>query len=68
MGRELNVLALVKGVERYVYVFDDAGRGRLREALAAHASDPELSLNWADAQTLITRSRRPRPAPEPVQP
>lgn len=57
MGREFNVLALIKGEERYVYVYDDASRSPLLEAFRAQAADPELSLNWFDAAVLTQKAR-----------
>ena len=29
MSHELNVLALIKGAEHYIFVYDDASRGQL---------------------------------------
>ena len=52
MRQEYNVLALVKGDERYIYVFDDASLQPLREAFEDQADDPALSLNWFDAAVL----------------
>lgn len=52
VGREFNVLALIKGEERYVYVYDDASRAPLLETFHTHAADPNLSLNWFDAAVL----------------
>jgi hypothetical protein len=57
MQRELNVLALVKGDERYVYVYDDHSRRLLLDAFQAHAADPELSLNWYDAAALARKAQ-----------
>ena len=56
MPREFNVLALIKGDERYVYVYDDASRAALLEAFRAHAADPGLSLNWFDASVLTRKA------------
>jgi hypothetical protein len=55
--REVNVLALIKGNERYVYVYDDDSREPLLHAFEAHAADPELSLNWFDAAVLARKAR-----------
>jgi hypothetical protein len=55
--RELNVLALVKGNERYVYVYDDDSRQPLLEAFEEQAADPGLSLNWFDAAVLAQKVR-----------
>jgi hypothetical protein len=57
MGQEYNVLALVKGEERYVYVYDDDNRVTLIEAVRAQAADPSLSLNWFDAAVLSQKAR-----------
>ncbi len=57
MGREFNVLALVKGEERYVYVYEDSNGEALLEALRAHAADPDLTFNWFDAAVLTQKAR-----------
>jgi hypothetical protein len=57
MGEELNVLALLKGQERYVYVYDDASRSSLLATFHAQAADPRLSLNWFDAAVLTQKAR-----------
>ena len=48
MGREFNVLALIKGEERYVYVYDDASREPLLQ-FSTTGRRPGLRLNWFDA-------------------
>jgi hypothetical protein len=55
--RELNVLALIKGEERYVYVYDEDSRPLLIDALRDQAADPDLSLSWFDATVLSDRAR-----------
>jgi hypothetical protein len=55
--RELNVLALIKGDERYIYVYDDASRSALIDALRDQAADPRLSFNWFDAAVLTDKAR-----------
>ncbi len=57
MGREFNVLALIKGEERYVYIYDDASRAPLLETFRSQAEDPSLSLNWFDAAVLTQKAR-----------
>ena len=57
MTPEVNVLALVKGQERYVYVYDDASQKELIDAFRNHAADPGLSLSWFDATVLTTKAR-----------
>jgi hypothetical protein len=55
--RELNVLALIKGVERYVYVYDDDSHEPLLRAFQDHAADPDLSLNYFDAAVLARKAQ-----------
>lgn len=57
MSSEVNVLALVKGQERFVYVYDDESGQELIDAVRDHAADPRLSLTWFDA-TVLTRKAR----------
>lgn len=59
MHHELSVLALIKGNERYVYVFDDASRERLLDVIRDQAADPAVSLSWFDAAALTDRARQP---------
>jgi hypothetical protein len=71
VNREFNVLALIKGEERYVFVYDDASRESLVEALNRQAADPALSLNWFDAAVLTQKSEeqcKAKPAGEGDQP
>jgi hypothetical protein len=55
--RELNVLALIKGTERYVFVYDDESRSLLIDALRDHAADPDLTFSWFDAAVLTEKAR-----------
>ena len=55
--RELNVLALLKGNERYIYVYDDASRASLLDAFRDDAADPHLSLSWLDVAALTNKAR-----------
>ena len=49
MSQDINVLALVKGAERYVFLYDDASRAETLRTLGRYASNPELSFTWYDA-------------------
>jgi hypothetical protein len=55
--RELNVLTLRKGSERFVYVFDDENREHLIDVFRDQAADPHLSLSWLDVTALTTKAR-----------
>ena len=57
MSREFNVLALIKGPERYIFVYDDESRLPLLDALRDQAADPRLSLSWSDAAVLTAKAR-----------
>jgi hypothetical protein len=57
MRQEVNVLALLKGEERYLYIYDDESHSALLEVLAEQARDPGLALNGFDAAILAQRSR-----------
>ena len=57
MPQEFNVLALVKGQERYIFVYDDDSRNHLIDAFRDQAADPDLSLNWFDAMVLTKKAR-----------
>ncbi len=57
MRREFNVLALVKGNERYVFVYDDDSRAELLNAFRDQAADPRLSFSWFDAAVLTDKAR-----------
>jgi hypothetical protein len=55
--REFNVLALIKGAERYVFIYDDDSWETLVDAFRDQAADPELSLSWFDAAVLTDKAR-----------
>lgn len=77
VSQDINVLALVKGEERYVFLYDDDSRAEALRVLGRYASNPELSFTWYDAAVLSQKIRqesqkaathRPRfsiPLPEP---
>ena len=50
--RGMNVLALVKGSERYVFLYDDDSLRPLLQTLGRYAADPDLSFTWYDAAIL----------------
>ena len=53
---DLNVLALFKGGERFIFVFDDESRDDVRDAIRDAAADPAVAINWSDAAVLIERA------------
>jgi hypothetical protein len=55
--RELNILALIKGNERYVFIYDDDSRPAVIDAFRDQAADPRLSFSWFDAAVLTDKAR-----------
>lgn len=54
MDGRLNVVALVKDGERYIYLYDrdPVSYAVLQQTLARHACNPGLTFNWRDAAVL----------------
>lgn len=65
-GNEVNVLALVKGEERFLFMFDDKNRDETLRTLARFAADPELDFSWYDAAMLSRKIREALPDPAPL--
>ncbi|MFV2069490.1 MAG: hypothetical protein ACC645_21200 [Pirellulales bacterium] len=57
MPQDINVLALVKGPERYIFLFDDTNRAETLRVLGRYASNPDLSFSWYDAAVLSQKIR-----------
>ena len=57
-SQEINVLALVKREERYVFLFDDNNRAECLRTLGEYASNPDLSFSWYDAAVLSQKIRQ----------
>lgn len=55
---DINVLALVKGTERYIFLYDDSQRAETLRMLGRYASNPELSFSWYDAAVLSQKVRQ----------
>jgi hypothetical protein len=65
--QDINVLALVKGEERYIFLFDDEHRSEALRTLGRFASNPELSFSWYDAAVLSQRVRQTPQEATPAQ-
>jgi hypothetical protein len=57
MQRELNVLALHKGTEHYLFLYDDESLPALVDAFRRYAGDPGLSFNWFDAAVMTDKGK-----------
>lgn len=58
MERGINVIALVKDSERYIFLYDNDSSQALMQTLGRFAGDPELSFTWYDAAVLSQKVRR----------
>ncbi len=58
MQRGMNVLAMVKEHERYVFLYDEDSPASLLQTLGKFAADKELSFTWYDAAVLSQKVRR----------
>lgn len=58
MSQDINVLALVKGCERYIFLYPDSQRAETLRTLGRFASDPELTFTWYDAAVLSQKIRQ----------
>jgi hypothetical protein len=68
VNEDINVLALVKGRERYIFLYEDSQRAEALRVLGRFASNPELSFTWYDAAVLSQKVRASAPAEEAPQP
>ena len=64
MDKEINVLALVKGEERFIFLYDDENRTETLRTLGRFAADPEIDFTWYDAAVLSKRIRDSAPVEE----
>ena len=52
---DLNLLALARGEDCYLFVYDDGSRKELFETLCRFAIEPTLNFTWYDAAILCQR-------------
>ena len=55
--RDAHVFTLVKGSERYVFIFDEANRAEILQQIGRLAENPELGFTWYDAAVVRQRVR-----------
>jgi len=58
----LNVLAIAKDGERFLFLYDDDSVEELIRVLGQYAADTELNFSWYDAALLSKRIKDRRPA------
>ncbi len=56
--QDINVLALVKGGERYIFLYNDSRKADTLRTLGRFASNPELNFSWYDAAALSQKVRK----------
>ena len=66
MSDDINVLALVKGSEKYIFLYSDANRSQTLRVLGKYASNTELSFSWYDAAILSQKIRRQAQSSNPL--
>lgn len=57
VSQDINVVALVKGEERYIFLFNDNQKSKTLRTLGRYASDSKLSFSWYDAAVLSQKVR-----------
>ena len=58
MTQDINVLALVKGGERYIFLYKDGRKAETLRTLGRFASNPDLNFSWYDAAVLSQKIRK----------
>ena len=69
VSQDINVVALVKGEERYIFLFNDSQKSETLRTLGRYASDSNLSFSWYDAAVLsqkVRNAKKSQPAPRPL--
>jgi len=56
--RDIKVIALVKGEEQYIFLYNENKRAETLRLLGRYASNPELSFSWYDAAVLSQKIRQ----------
>jgi hypothetical protein len=60
MRRDMNILAMAKGPERYIFLYDDQSFETLISTLDKFADDPTLNFCSGDAALLSRKARESR--------
>ncbi len=58
MTGRVQVIALVKEGQRYVFLYDESSLTKLMHTLGRYAADPQLNFTWYDAALLSQKIRR----------
>lgn len=55
---DINITGLVKGDERWLFIWTEDNRANVLRTLGRFASNPDLAFNWYDAALLSQRIRQ----------
>lgn len=66
MDKEINVLVMVKGEERFIFLYDDERRAETLRMLGKFAADPDINFSWYDAAVLSQKIRQSTPPVAPT--
>jgi len=58
VGTDVKVIALIKGEERYIFLYNENKHQEVLRLLGRYASDPHLSFSWYDAAVLGQKIRQ----------
>ena len=58
MARAVNVVALVKDNEKFIFLYDNDSTAELMRTLGRFAGNSELNFSWYDAAVLSQKVRR----------
>ena len=53
--QDVCVLVLVKGAERYIFVYEDRNLAKILTTVLRYAANPELDFTWHDAAVVNAR-------------
>ncbi len=57
---DINLVALIRNRDRYIFMYDDENYDEALRALGRFASNPELSFTWRDASLLAVKIKKLR--------
>lgn len=58
MNDDINMITVIKGKEKYIFLYEDAQRAEALKTLGRYASNPDLSFSWYDAAVLSQKIRQ----------
>jgi hypothetical protein len=53
-----DVIALIRGNEKYLFIYDNESRAETLRTFGRFASNPELSFSWYDAAEMCQKVRK----------